>query len=325
MEALTAVGLLYHYPMAHYVLGVALQRLGRFRRAVDALEVAVTLNPNFRAAHRRLAGLYANRLGDPQKSAEHSRLAEACKQPARSGDIAVAAAVEPARPAETAAIEKPIAAGATNAPASSSPPREPIDPSQAVTIVTGLPRSGTSLMMKMLAAGGVPVVTDGQRAADEDNPEGYFEFEPVKKTPQDASWLDQAQGKAVKIIHLLVPQLPRQRRYRVIVMHRHPDEVLASQQKMLQRKQRAGGKLSDGDLKRVFERQMTTLDRLLTNHPCFDKIDVDYNRLLSDPGPEVERLAAWLGGNPAIDAMVTTINPALYRQRQGRPQRAIDP
>src|SRR5450432_3057856 len=104
-----------------------------------------------------------------------------------------------------------------------------------ITVVSGLPRSGTSLMMQMLAAGGMPLLTDQIRAPDQDNPRGYFEFERVKQIKRDQAWLGSAVGKAVKIIHLLLYDLPPNRNYRVIFMRRNIEEVLISQRKMLQR------------------------------------------------------------------------------------------
>src|SRR5947208_15012411 len=105
----------------------------------------------------------------------------------------------------------------------------------SITIVTGLPRSGTSVMMQMLSAGGLPPLTDGLRQPDEDNPRGYFEFEPVKQIRRDTAWLQLAVGKAVKMVHLLLPELPldQNHRYRVIMMRRDLSDVLASQNKML--------------------------------------------------------------------------------------------
>ena len=103
----------------------------------------------------------------------------------------------------------------------------------AVVVVSGLPRSGTSLMMQMLEAGGVPILTDGERACDADNPKGYYEYEPVKALQNgDSDWLDKAEGKAVKVISFLLRHLPQKHRYRVVFMNRNLDEVLASQEKM---------------------------------------------------------------------------------------------
>src|SRR5579872_1312474 len=105
-----------------------------------------------------------------------------------------------------------------------------------VTIVSGLPRSGTSMMLRMLAAGGLPILTDGVRTPDEDNPHGYLEWEGVKSLARDASWVASARGKGVKVIYYWLRDLPRDCRYRVIFMRRDLDEVLASQAAMLERR-----------------------------------------------------------------------------------------
>lgn len=123
---------------------------------------------------------------------------------------------------------------------------------QPVIVVSGLPRSGTSLMMRMLAAGGVPLLTDGQRTADEDNPYGYFEYEPVKALQRDATWLPQARGKAIKIISQLLPTLPPDVPYRVLFMRRELREVLASQRQMLVRRGKPSDADSDAELAALF-------------------------------------------------------------------------
>src|SRR5262245_15575927 len=107
--------------------------------------------------------------------------------------------------------------------------------SAEIIVVSGLPRSGTSLMMQMLDNGGIEVVTDNVRAADTDNPRGYYELEKVKRVKQDASWLPQARGKAFKMVSQLLYDLPASERYLVVFMERDFDEMLLSQEKMLQR------------------------------------------------------------------------------------------
>ena len=101
------------------------------------------------------------------------------------------------------------------------------------TIVTGIPRSGTSLMMSILGAAGLPLLIDDERPADLSNPRGYFEYAPVKRGAADLSWLEEARGRVVKIIHALLPELPRDRTYRVVLMERPIAEVVASQDRML--------------------------------------------------------------------------------------------
>ena len=122
---------------------------------------------------------------------------------------------------------------------------------QVVTIVSGLPRSGTSLMMRMLESGGIPVLIDGVRDADEDNPQGYYEYEPVKKTKEDTTWLQQASGKAVKMVYQLLYDLPPHYQYRVVFMRRRMSEVLASQKIMLNRRGKTDTSIADEKLATV--------------------------------------------------------------------------
>lgn len=184
---------------------------------------------------------------------------------------------------------------------------------EPVTIVSGLPRSGTSMMMRMIAAGGIPALTDGVRAADADNPHGYFEFEPVKRTKQDPSWLGQARGRVVKMVHLLLMDLPAGYDYRVVMMHRDPDEVIASQRKMLERAGRPSG--DPGVLRRVFAAQMDGVRRWLEASPHVRALDVSYNAMLADPRAEAARVATFLGLSGRTDAMAAAVDPSLYRNR----------
>jgi hypothetical protein len=184
-----------------------------------------------------------------------------------------------------------------------------------VTVVSGAPRSGTSMMMRMLAAGGIPPLTDGVRAPDRDNPHGYFEFEPVKRTKQDSSWLGQAGGRAVKMVHLLLRDLPADRSYRVILMRRNLGEVVLSQRLMLERLGRDTGKMSDERKAEIFAAQLDETERWLRSAPSFACIAVDYNDLVADPQPHVGRLAAFLGGDLDVAAMAAVVDPALYRNR----------
>ena len=135
--------------------------------------------------------------------------------------------------------------------------------SQIVTIVSGLPRSGTSMMMKMLEAGGLPPLTDNLRTADEDNPKGYYEFERVKQLPKgDVAWLPDAQGKVVKVIAALLPSLPGGYHYRVIFMQRAMPEVLASQRQMLIRRGEDPNKIPDDVIAKLFEKHLKQVERL---------------------------------------------------------------
>jgi hypothetical protein len=185
-----------------------------------------------------------------------------------------------------------------------------------VVIVSGLPRSGTSLMMQMLAAGGMAVLIDGNRPADVDNPDGYWEFEPVKSTRGSSAWLHQAQGKAVKMVHLLLMDLPREGySYRVLLMKRRMAEVLASQRVMLQRQGKPCAPLSDEQLSQIFLGQLQRVEQWLKEQPHFAVLPVSYNELIVDPAPQAAAINEFLGRALDPAKMVCAVNSRLYRQR----------
>jgi len=186
-----------------------------------------------------------------------------------------------------------------------------------VTIVSGLPRSGTSLMMKMLDQGGIPAVTDELREADEDNPKGYYEFEPVKKTKEDASWVPSAVGKVVKMVHLLLLDLPLDQQYRVVFMRRHMDEVIRSQNVMLERKGDNQGPLPPEKLKQIYLSQIKKVQDYVADHADhFQLLEVNYNQILEDAEPELKKVAAFLD-DVDVNRMLEAIDPKLYRNRAG--------
>ena len=185
-----------------------------------------------------------------------------------------------------------------------------------VTVVSGLPRSGTSMLMQMLAAAAYPCLTDGVRRADADNPHGYFEYEQVKRIRQDRTWLPEAKGKAVKIIAQLIPFLSPQFGYRVIFMDRNISEVLASQRKMLQRQGKSGGNLSDVELGKIFERQVCEVKRVLAQRNI-PTLGVAYSEAVQRPVEIAEKVQAFLGEDLDVCAMAAAIAPNPYRQRCG--------
>jgi hypothetical protein len=190
------------------------------------------------------------------------------------------------------------------------------DELENVVIVSGLPRSGTSMMMKMLEAGGIPVLTDDIRTPNADNPKGYYEFERVKKLPEgDTVWLDQAAGKAVKVISQLVMHLPDSHAYKVLVVRREIDEILASQARMLKRRGESAGAASDERMADLFEKHLQKVYAWMDARPNVAYLSVDYNRMLADPRPTLERVNAFLGGGLDVAAMAAVVDPALYRNR----------
>jgi hypothetical protein len=187
-----------------------------------------------------------------------------------------------------------------------------------VTVVSGLPRSGTSLMMQMLAAGGIPALTDGIRTPDEDNPRGYYEFEAVKQTKADPSWLQNAPGKVVKMVHLLLRDLPPGYDYRVIMMRRRIEEVLKSQKVMLERKGKpANASLSDEKLAQIFLTQMNDIGTWVRQQPNFRMIEVWHHELLADPEGQARIVSDFCGGlNTA--AMSAAVDRSLHRNRAAK-------
>jgi len=183
------------------------------------------------------------------------------------------------------------------------------DPTSAIIVVSGLPRSGTSLMMRMLQAGGVPVLTDGVRAADADNPFGYFEFAPVRLVARDADWLAAARGKAVKVISPLLDRLPRDHAYQVLFMRRDLDAILASQARMLERRGETGP--DPQRLKAEFASHLEQTHHLLAGNPAFAVHVVDFSRLLETPAPLVRGIGRFLGRPLDEPAMRACIDPSL--------------
>ena len=184
-----------------------------------------------------------------------------------------------------------------------------------IVIVSGLPRSGTSLMMRMLEAGGVPPVVDGEREADVDNPRGYYEYEPVKKLAADDAWLDAAGGKAVKVISALLGRLPDRHRYRVVFMRRDLDEVLASQAEMLKRRGEPPG--DEALLRRAFFGHLEQVERSLAAAPNVEVLFVSYARLVTAPEAQLDRIQRFFSGSLDRAAMAGVIEPGLYRRRKG--------
>jgi hypothetical protein len=190
-----------------------------------------------------------------------------------------------------------------------------MDMDKFVTIVSGLPRSGTSMMMRMLEVGGMPVVTDRLREADIDNPLGYYEFEPVKKVKEDQTWLEEAQGKAVKMVYSLLYHLPTNYRYRVLFMRRALDEVLASQRKMLERLGKKDDKITDAQMAQLFRSQLQKFETWIKGQPSFALLEVNYNQMVQDPTDQVQKINAFLGGQLNTDAMSKVVDTSLYRNR----------
>ena len=184
-----------------------------------------------------------------------------------------------------------------------------------ITIVSGLPRSGTSLMMQLLEAGGIPILKDDIRAADPDNPKGYYEFERVKQIEQDQAWLEDAQGKAVKMVSALLLQLPDTYIYKVIFMRRKMEEILASQKTMLKRSGKPTDAVGDDKMDALFRKHLSQVEKWISEHPKVQVLYVSYNEMIADPIKEIERVNQFLGNELDAKKMASVIDQTLYRQR----------
>jgi hypothetical protein len=185
-----------------------------------------------------------------------------------------------------------------------------------IIVVSGLPRSGTSMTMKMLEAGGVEIVTDGLRTADEDNPKGYFEIERVKDLHKetDKAWLREARGKAVKIISYLLRSLPPDNSYKVLFMNRSLEEILASQQKMLDRRGETSD-TSDERMVKVFEKDLREVRFLLRRRPQFETLELQYRHAIDNPREYARQIADFLDVDLDIEKMAAVADKSLYRNR----------
>ena len=188
---------------------------------------------------------------------------------------------------------------------------------QSVVIVSGLPRSGTSMLMGMLAAGGLKTVVDGIREADDDNPKGYHELEQVKELDKggDTSWLDDARGKCLKVISFLLQHLPSTHHYKIVFVRRNLQEVLASQRTMLERRGESGGDASDEEMATMFAAHLTKMERQLAARPNCEVLYVDHRATLDTPREVATQVNRFLGDRLDVEKMTAVVDPQLYRNR----------
>lgn len=184
-----------------------------------------------------------------------------------------------------------------------------------ITIVSGLPRSGTSLMMQMLAAGGMPVLTDGKRQADTDNPRGYYEWERIKQLPKEPICIDDAEGKAVKVVSQLLFALPAGHDYQILFMERPLTEVVASQAEMIRRRGTSGAALSEAALITGLQAHLNLVDAWLQHQPEFLLCRVEYHQVLRDPRLASETVQRFLQRTLNLDSMAQLVDQSLYRCR----------
>ncbi len=188
---------------------------------------------------------------------------------------------------------------------------------QPVVVVSGLPRSGTSMMMKMLEAGGIPPLTDAIRTADTDNPKGYYEFERVKQLDKgDTDWLPMAEGKVVKVISALLRHLPDDHTYQIVFVRRNMAEILASQRKMLVNRGEDPDALDEVRMAELFEKHIVQTEAWMNAQPNVSWLPIHYTDILTDPEQAALTLAHFVDRDLAVEAMAEVVDPDLYRNRQ---------
>lgn len=307
--ALEAINLDFTLIRAHFILGLSQWNLHNLDRAEQAWKACVRMAPHWPASHAVLSRLY-RRKGQHLQAEFHAnerrRLIEA--RPDRYASL---------WNLRTASLERARKRAKAAPPASESLPPLPPGPSvpRDILIVTGLPRSGTSLLMQLLHRGGYPILTDGVRTSDGHNPEGYFEWEEARKLRRHPQLIEKAADQAVKVIAALLPHLPRSHRYRVILVVRPLREVARSQHRM-----RFGDVPPSVDLESqvvpLLEKHLAGTRELL-RQAGLPVLEIAYRDLMSSPTETLNRLVTFVGAArlPHRDQMITVIRPDLYRER----------
>ncbi|MEZ6093784.1 MAG: alkaline phosphatase family protein [Pirellulaceae bacterium] len=329
--ALRSVELEYRSYLGHYLLGMAFARIKNWERAVQAFTVAIRFNPNHAASWRLLSIAYTHIPGqnaaskDCQDTFLKLTAARSFAKKNRATDLSgIVDRLESIMPrieqklqelADQAEKEKEQEAN-KSVEATATKRAIPKVSDKEFLVVSGLPRSGTSLMMQMLYAGGIPAMTDELRKADVDNPKGYFEWEEIKKLKTNPEIIERAEGKATKVISMLLPFLPHTHRYKIIFMLRPIDEVVASQRKMIERLQTEGAKLDEADLVRNLTLHRDTILKTMQTMPANVYI-LKYENLVTKTKNVVESLVNFLGDNYQLDTlkMIDQVKPELWRNR----------
>ena len=315
-KALDAIGLRYHNHHAHFLLGIALHRLGYIDRSIEALKVSISQNPNYPKAHYRLAYIYKWRTQDLEEAAKHRLLAEIATK--RIKRIEAGHIID--KTGQDRHFYSPVdlkhwnRGEETPVFSISGPAEDSFDDKGTITIVTGLPRSGTSMMMQMLEAGGIEPYTDGSRKSDIDSPRGYYESEKAKGIHVEAAWLKDVKGKAVKIIAQQLRYLPSHHSYRIVFMERNINEVIESQNQMLENQGVRTTLRPRHDLSKVFTRQVEQVKKSLSEK-CIPVLYMRYDKMIHNQASAVRGINGFFHGRLDESQMISVVDPGLYRHR----------
>ena len=321
-----ATGLKFHFPVAHYFLGRSKNKIGDFNGAITSLSTAVKQNPNFVEVHELLAKIYRKSVLDEDLAKFHKSTAEELSRQNESIRQNDSFDLPEFRAEQFRADLPKLDEMETNAdfvrPLSQAKAIFGIEKATAkdagvpeVIIVSGLPRSGTSMMMQMLKAGGVDVFTDSERTPDESNIKGYFEAEIVKKLGKENKWVHDCDGQVIKVVAPLIPSLPQGVNYKVIFMNRDMGEILNSQTSMLERLQKDGGNIEQERLGEIYQNQIHVAIHLLKVHGQSIFV-ANYHEIVENPGPAAKQIAKYLERDLDEEAMCKAVSPELYREKK---------
>ena len=320
-----AVGLNFHFPLGHYFYATARLKTGDVTGAITSLKTAVEQNPNFAQAHELLTQIYSQSQIDAELAKVHQVAAKSVEveneevlgqyEPIELPDleqIDLAAELPGLSDGINSEFLRPLAQPKIQ-------PDQTTDDLPSVVIVSGLPRSGTSMMMQMLVAGGLEPFTDRKRSADENNPNGYFEADVVKQIAKNNAWINQCGSKVVKVVAPLIQYLPQAANYKVVLMERSIDEVLSSQYSMLMR---LNQELPDAQqiereketLAKVFKFQLRQAVNLLRVHG-HELMTVSFAQAMQNPMEIAEKVGQFVGCTD-IEKMKATVDPTLHRERK---------
>ena len=283
---------------AHYGLGFSFLRRNMLEEAMDEFLITIELNFNHVRAHYHLGETLA-RLEDFENAANAFEVAAKLSPGMRKAHKWLVHIYKDKlnQPSKAVNHEKFIEENIVG----------------SIFVVSGLPRSGTSMMMQMLAEGGAPMLTDSNRKADVNNPKGYMEYEKVKSLHLDQAWLDEAQGQTVKIVAPLLHFLPEKFGYKVVLMERDLGEVITSQQKMLGKDTRKDA--LPMSLFTAYKNQLNKVEGWSDSQPKVQVLKVQYSNVIENPLEEAERIAAFLGIDLNVEKMAAVVDPTLYRNR----------
>ncbi len=323
-----AIGVKYHFPVGHFYLAEAYALQGEVESAVDSYHQALAQNPNFIEAHERLEKIYKTKLVNSAMADQHRNAADKLESGQQEYLDEVATIV--LNPFESDEFEKLLpkldsdnsvdflrCLGQPKMEQSVASAKDEIavEDKPEIVVVTGLPRSGTSMMMQMLVAGGIQPYIDDTRQPDESNPKGYFESERVKKLPYLNNWIGECEGKVVKVVAPLITYLPQGFNYRLVYMTRNLEEIVESQTAMLDALNREGGNLTPEKFRELFASQTRSLGYLLKLNGI-SYCEVSYHDTIQSPRTTADQICRFLNFDLDIDAMVTAVDPQLYRQKK---------